>query len=445
MGLFFAIIVSGSFVMMAFHYWKRLCHDQLAGEEWIFFLRWLGCGVGVPFTIWVIFNTGAMGGPLWPYVAPLSAGMKVWWQSFRLPAAAGLVLIASYWAGITFVWLLARIWECSDDRAKFRRVCLAWSFLAAPLAVVPILLGGWQALGMGLMFGALPLVHVTLELKYEKPPAPSYARALARISFGKYEEAEMEVIRELEEFEEDFEGWMMLAELYATRFNDLPAADQTIRDLCEQPSTTPSLVAVALHRLADWHLKIGHDPIAARQVLERICARMPGTHLEKMARQRINRLPSSREELMAQEKGKPLHLPAVPDDDAVVAASLSREQAASAANQCVEALKKNPDDIGSREKFARLLAESLGDAKTAIEQLELLRAMPRQNQTKRAEWLLIIAQWHARYQDDAEKARLVYQEVMRDFPDTPQAFAAQRRLNLLNLQAQFRRRAAASV
>ena len=444
MGMFFAIIIASSFAMMAFHFWKRLCGvAELVGEEWRFFLRWLVCGVVVPLLLWILFNTDLTGGPLWPYVASTSVSLKTWWRTFRAPAAVGLILISSYWAGITFVWLLFRLWERVEDRAKFRRTCLAWSVVVVPLVVLSTIFGGWQMLGIALVFSGALLMQATLGLKEERSPAPSYARALAKISFGKYAEAEMAVIQELEQCEEDFEGWMMLAELYAVQFNDLRAAEETIRDLCGQPSTTPSLVSVALHRLADWQLKIAHDPVAARKVLEQICARMPGTHLDKMARQRIDRLPSSREELKEQEQGKPLHLLSVPEDDQPT--SLSREQAAFAANQCVEALKKNPDDVVAREKFARLLAENLGDAKTAIEQLELLLAMPKQTEDKRAEWLLLTAQWHSRYRNDAETARLVYREIMRDYPSTKHAFAAQRRLNFLDLQTRFRRKGAAVV
>jgi TolA-binding protein len=71
--------------------------------------------------------------------------------------------------------------------------------------------------------------------------------------------------------------------------------------------------------------------------------------------------------------------------------------------------------------------------------------MPKQSENKRAEWLIMMAQWHSRYRNDADTARLVYQEVMRDFPSTTHAFAAQRRLNFLNLQAQFRRKATVVV
>ena len=41
---------------------------------------------------------------------------------------------------------------------------------------------------------------------------------------------------------------------------------------------------------------------------------MPGTHLDKMARQRLGQLPATREEWREREQGKPLHLPRVPDE-----------------------------------------------------------------------------------------------------------------------------------
>lgn len=441
MRLLITTIIAGSFIMTAFHYWKRLCDDELAEDEWRLFIRWLWTGTAVPFVLWLLFNTGLLGPPVWPFITPMSAGVGAWWKSFDNAASVGLFFISSYWAGVTFAWLLWRVFERTDDRRTFFGMCFAWSLLLVPATLVIVGVGGWGLAGMAMMFCGVALVHTALKLKREKPPAPSYSRALAKISFGKYDEAELEVIRELETCEDDFDGWMMLAELYATHFNDLPGADQTVHDLCEQPTTTPGQVSIALHRVANWHLKLAHDPVAARHALERICARMPGTHMDKMARLRINQLPATREELLERERGKTLRLPHVPDElELPTPATLPREQAATAANECVEALKKNPDDVAAREKFAGLLAESLGDAKTAIEQLELLLAMPNQPPSKRSEWLIMIAGWHARYRDDLEMARLVYQEVMRDFPNSAHAFAAQRRINLLNLQSQFRRR-----
>ena len=101
----------------------------------------------------------------------------------------------------------------------------------------------------------------------------------------------------------------MLAELYAKNFNDLAAAQQTIHDLCNQPATMPGEVSVALHQLADWHLKIGADPVAARRALEEISRRFPGTHLDHMARLRQQQWPRSRDELRNNAKEKPFGCP----------------------------------------------------------------------------------------------------------------------------------------
>jgi hypothetical protein len=446
MGLFFAIIITVSFVMVVFHYWKQFCGEEFTVEEWNFFRRWLFTGVVIPAAIWLAFNTGFLGGPVWPYVTPISSSVTGWWRSFRSPMSFALIWISSYWAGISLIWLLCRARQCAAEPGRFRAVCLSWSVVLVPVAVIMVVFEGWFAFGLALMVIAGPMVHFTLQLQPEKPPAPSYAGALAKLNFGKYEEAETAVIQELEQCEDDFDGWMMLAELYAVHFNDLSGAVETVRDLCSHPTTTPSQVSVALHRLADWQLKIAHDPDAARRALETISARMPGTHLDRMARLRISRLPATREELVKQEQGKPLVLPRVPDDDGFrPIANLRPEEAAGAANRCVEQLKRNPDDVAAREKFAHLLAEQLGNPKTAIEQLELLLAMRGQPPARRAEWLMTIAQWHARFLEDTDTAKLIYQEVLRDFPASQQAFAAQRRINLINLQAQFRRRAVAPL
>jgi tetratricopeptide (TPR) repeat protein len=438
--LLLAAMLAGCFVFVAFHYWRQLgSNEALNLDDSRLFVRWTITGLIFPTLLWLAFNVGWPGVPVWPTVQPIRAGFLPWWNSFVQPAAAGTFYISSYWAGITFLWLLTELAARAEDRNAFRRTVLYWSFVLVPVLVVMVFLGKWPAVGMALMICGLLLVHNAVALRELKPALPSYARAQARISFGRYDEAEMEVIRELEEFEDDFDGWMLLAELYATHFNDLASADQTVRDLCEHPSTTPVQLGIALNRLADWHLKQGHDPVAARRALEQLCARLPGTHIEKMARQRIAQLPASREALLAQERGQPMRLPKV-GDELNMAPALPRDEAVREANTCVALLTRNPDDVPARERFAQLLANSLGERQAAIEQLELLLALGGQPPEKRSAWLLASAGWHA--SDAPEKARLIYEQIVRDFPGTLNAFAAQRRLNLLQLQMRLGRRAA---
>lgn len=439
--LFLATILAGCFVLVAWHYWKRLGDSEaFAAEDQRLFLRWLAAGLVLPLSFWLLLNLGLAGPPVWPAVTSLRAGVGAWWTSFHAPAASGMFLVSSYWAGVTFAWLLWQLSERIAERRTFLRICMAWSFVLVPFAALIVAAGRWPAVGIVLMLCCLALVHVTLALKEIKPSLPSYARAQARINFGNYEEAEMEVIRELEQYEDDFEGWMMLAELYATHFHDVPAADQTVSDLCEQTAVTPVQVGIALNRLADWHLKLAHDPVAARATLTRLCERLAGTHMERMARQRIAQLPATREALLEQERGRTLRLPAAADDHPPPVEPLSRDDAERHAHACVAALNRNPDDLPARERFARLLAEHLGNTAIAIEQMELLLALPDQPETKRAEWLMAIAGWQAR--ENPARAQLVYERIVRDHPKTAQGFAAQRRLNLIHLQSEFRRRSA---
>lgn len=444
MALLPAILIACLPVLIARLYWRRLGAGGVwSDDERVYFLRWVWLGAIIPIALWAVFNLGLLGQPVWPSVQPLSAGLKVWHQSFNLFSFTSTLIIISYWAGISFLWLLWRVFGAARGHRDFQMLCGAWSFLLIPLATVLIWVGGWWLLGLTLALCTLPLVHMAVNLKPEKKkPAPSYSRAIVKLNYGKYDEAEKEVIRELEEFEDDFDGWMMLAELYATQFNDLPGADQTVRDLCAQPKTTPVQISIALHRLADWQLKHGRDPVAARAALEEICTRMPGTHLERMARQRASQLPATRAELEARDAGQPMTLPHIPDESETLALrALSRDQAMSEAREAVEALQKNPDDVAAREEFARVLADNLGEAGTAVEQVEMLLAMPNQPAEKRGHWLLLLASWHLRHKNDPGRARLLYEEVVRDFGATPAAFAAQRRLHLLNVQMRIRRRA----
>jgi len=294
----------------------------------------------------------------------------------------------------------------------------------------------------------LPLVHFTLPLVDIQRLPPTYSRALAKLKSGKFNEAEWEVIRELEKYEDNFEGWMMLAELYAVHFRDLAVAEQTIRDLCEQPNLNASQIAVALHRLAGWCLKVGEDPVAARRALQEICRRFPGTHIDRMARLRLSRLPATREALRAEREGKPLRLPTVsrsPDEPAAAPwTGMNKEQAAARARQCVEQLKQDPNNVPAREELAGILGDCLAMIGPALKQLELLLALPDPPEPKRAEWLGRMAAWQLQGGRDPEAARILMERLVREYPRLPQAFTAQRRLALMAAEERFRKISAAT-
>jgi hypothetical protein len=228
----------------------------------------------------------------------------------------------------------------------------------------------------------------------------------------------------------------MLAELYAVHFHDFDQARQTLIDVCEQPGTTPSQVAVALHRLSDWCLRLRDDPAAARQVLEALCTKYPDTHLARMARLRINQIPETREELLEQRRGKTLHLLALHDDlEEAPPVPLEVAQARERAEQLVDRLRRDPDRIEAREEFARLLADHLAKPEAALDQLDLLLGMDGQPESKQAEWLGLKASWLLRHFPEDPRGRAALEKILSDFPASPQALAARRRIHLLNEQA----------
>jgi hypothetical protein len=185
-------------------------------------------------------------------------------------------------------------------------------------------------------------------------------------------------------------------------------------------------------------LKYGGDPVAARRALQKICDRLPGTHLARMAHLRMNQLPATAAEFRQQQAPRPLPLPALgdslDDEPAPPESQLEKEDAVAAANACVGTLKQNPNNVPARERLARLFTERLQQPDLGIEQITLLLNMPEQPEGQRAEWLGLLAAWQIKYRQDSEAARGILERIMREFPKTPQALAAQRRLQLLDAE-----------
>ena len=338
MNIVAAIILGTVFIVVAFHFWDRFAEEDEDNPEirrW--FVSWAGKGLVVPTAVWILMNAGVSlhFPPFVPQIAIAQAAGK-WLGEFLDWVGLGFWIISSWWSAMTVVWLAATLFQRAESRHEFFATSAFWSFFLIPIALGLFYYGGWSVLGVAVMVWIVPVVHFTLPLAVRKKVPPVYSRAVAKMKFGKYEEAELEVIQQLEKCEDDFDGWMMLAELYANQFKDLPTARRTICETCSQPNVTGSQLSVALQRLADWELNLAEDPVAARNALEVICRRLPGTHLDKMARLRIDQLPATREEWLDRRKTKTFHLPALNASLDEVASpgepALSRADAALLAN-----------------------------------------------------------------------------------------------------------------
>ena len=413
-------------------------HRRRSAMLWL--LGWFFKGLLVPVLLWGVMNIG-ISFELHAFMPDIQVAQNTggkWWLPLARFTGFGIFIVTSYWMALTFGWTVFKTGSSLEGptRKDFRALCLTCGAAFILPAVLIEALGGLSTLGLaaatilGPIVGTAPLILETRKLP------PMYARAIARVKFGKYAEAEMEIIKELEKCEDDFEGWLMLAELYATHFNDLSEAEQTVLEICDHPKTSPSQLSVALHKLSNWHFKLAQDPEAARRALQVICRRLPGTHLARMAQLRMNQIPTTVEQLREQLEPKPIPLPSLHDpldDEKIsIAPTMTSQQATEAAKKCVERLHHDPNDISAREKLARLLAENLGQADRGIEQLGLLLNLPEQTENKRAEWLATIASWHLTQRHDSEAARSALQRLLREFPQCPQAFAARRRLQMLD-------------
>lgn len=408
---------------------------------------WLIKGLVVPFALWTLMNVGLSFNlqPFMPSVQMAQNSGTGWFFTFLGVAGAGLLIIATYWAGVTIGWQVIHASRSATKEAwpDFRALCGTCLIVTALPALGLLWAGGWYTLGLTFLLLSLPIAGYGPAILHRLKPRPMYSRAIARIKFGKYRDAELEIIRQLETAENDFDGWLMLGELYARQFKDIAEAEQIVLEICDQPDVTPSQISVALHKLADWQIDVASDPEAAARSLQVISNRLPGTHLARMAELRRNQLPHNAAELQARRAARPIPLPALSElteaGGTPTAASMDSDQALAFTRQCTEQLVRDPNDISAREKLARLLAEPLGQADLAIEQIELLLGMAAQADGKRADWLNLIATWQLRLHHNPIAARVILQRVIQEFPNTAQAFAAQRRLNLLNAETAARK------
>ena len=215
-----------------------------------------------------------------------------------------------------------------------------------------------------------------------------------------------------------------------------------MHQLVDQPNLLPGEVSVALHQLAEWHLKAGNN-LAARRALAEVSARLPGTHLAHMANLRRNQIADPIENPGAALPGRTFQLPKTektPSLPPPPELGPSTTEAARQANELVRQLEQEPGNQPAREKFARLLAESLERPETAIEQLALLLELPDQPDAKKAAWLTTMAEWHINLRFDWTAGRACLERIIHELPQTREAFSAQRRLHLRDMEVKSARR-----
>ena len=223
--------------------------------------------------LWALMNIGVSftSTPTCPLCKEPRTPTNPGFALFLQVTSGGWLVIASFWAALTLVWWLLRAYRTIRpelDLGVSRRVFHERGH--HDFASRRIVLGGGAAqigvAGIADHFadGRLWLAHTATS-----QTRPMYSRARpaetrAILRRGKRNPPQ------LGKTESDFDGWLMLAELHATRFKELAEAEQIILDTCLQAEATPSQISVALHKLADWQISLAADPEAAARTLKLI-------------------------------------------------------------------------------------------------------------------------------------------------------------------------------
>jgi len=212
--------------------------------------------------------------------------------------------------------------------------------------------------------------------------------------------------------------------------------------LLTEPNQSPVNLALALNRLADWHLKYGQDPDSAREALQQIIRLFPETEQAYLAGQRIAHLSTA--EMLA-EKSEP-HLLKVGqyeqrlgllDDSSVL--KPHAEDPAATASFLVKHLEHHPQDSEARENLARIYAGHYQRLDLAADQVEQLLLQPNVPAKHAVHWLNLLADLQIKHAGDVAGARRALQRIVELFPQSAAAETAKNRMVHLQLELRARK------
>ena len=363
------------------------------------------------------------------------AALAIWviWKTIKKSDDPGRVTYKWVISGVVFGILVYMA-------AKIGGMGYAGAFIGPIVAAIfGVVLGILWAPHLGALI-AKPFTSLYDGGEKELERRPLYSIARAKQKRGKYGEAIAEVQKQLEAFPEDFEGWMFMAEIYADDLKDNAEAQRCIGEVLGHGGHSPKNIVYALNRSADWHLRFASDRQAAREALEEITRRFPGSELAHSAAQRIAHLSSDK--MLAEQRERPtIHL--VHRDEhiglegKVADPRPAAEEPAAEAARLVEHLANYPEDVEAREQLASIYADHYGRIDLANSQIEELIALPGASQKEIARWLNMLVDFHVRVGQDRAGARATLERLRSLFPKSAVASLAESRLAYL--EGEFRK------
>ncbi|HVV72202.1 MAG TPA: hypothetical protein VHI52_12005 [Verrucomicrobiae bacterium] len=326
----------------------------------------------------------------------------MYWHAFPLAGAGGMAAFSGVSLAMFYGFILAITWRRS--------------------------IGGFVAKPFGSLYDGGDT---------EVEPRPAYSIAQSRVKLGRYQEAIVQIRKQLARFPTDFEGQMLLAQVQAENLKDLPAAELTIQQLCAQPGHAQKNIAFALYSMADWYLKYGPDREAAQRVLEQVPQLLPDTEYALTASQRIAHLadpdmllsPHDRKKFTVTAGVRNLGLARNP-----VSVAPAAKDPAELAAEYVKHLEQHPLDMEVREKLALLYADHYERLDLAIDELEQMIQQPNQPPRLVVHWLNLLADLQIRFGVTYDGVRATLERIIELDPNLAAAELARKRIDLLKLE-----------
>ena len=370
----------------------------------------------------------------------------------------GLTFLLGFaWLTVWFIW---RTIKKSEDPGRIAYKWIVSFGLITTLITIGIKLSGnfagafigpIVAAAFGIVLGILWAPHIGALLASpitslydggDQAPEvrPFYSIARAKQKRGQYKEAIAEVRKQLERFPEDYEGWMLLAELYGTNLKDNISAQECLEEILRQDGHTPRNIVYTLNRSADWYLEHAADRDSARGALEEIIRRFPGSEHAHTAAQRIAHLTTDKM-LLDQRERPTIHLTRYDThiglEGKVADPRPSDEAPADTAVRLLTHLQTFPGDVDAREHLARVYANDYRRLDLATFQLEILISSPGATPKEIARWLNMLVDFHINLNQDPEGARAALRRIIELFPGSAVAGLAESRLAYL--EGEFRK------
>jgi hypothetical protein len=328
----------------------------------------------------------------------------------------GLVVLLG--SGALVVWF---IWKTAQKAEDPGRVLMKWVATVAILIMMMVVGGGSSLADMGSAFilpisgavfgvvlgilwaphlGALLAKPLTTFFDGGDIPVeerPFYSIARARQKQGRYPDAIAEVRKQLDRFPEDFEGWMLLADINATNLKDNGAAQDCVNEILSHEGHAPKNIAFALNCSSDWHLRLASDREEAGEALQKIMHLFPETEFAHSAAQRFAHLTT--DQMLAEQKDRPTialprHEEKIGLAGKVATPELKTEAPDAAAARLVAHLDSHPMDVEAREQLAYIYAEHYHRIELAADQLEQLMAAPGVTAKQVVRWINMLADFH---------------------------------------------------